>query len=72
MTGPAPCDPLADPSLDPWFSHGHPDWRRAAVCGMASRMAAGESAADQVPEFGVPLEAVLAVREWMQKYPGAW
>lgn len=65
---------LADPALDPWFSaeHGHPDWRRAIVTGIAGRAAAREDAVMTAADFEVPLAAVEAVAAWATRWPGAW
>jgi hypothetical protein len=65
---------LADPALDPWFSrgHGHPDWRRAVVLAIAGCLAGGDAPEVLPAEYGLPLEAVEAVRDWAKRWPGAW
>ena len=63
---------LADPLLDPWFSSGHPDWRRSVVTAMAGLLDAGEDTGTVALEYGVSAEAVAAVQAWMARWPGAW
>lgn len=72
MTAPGEAAALADPALDPWFAGGHPDWKRTAVLSVAGCLAAGDAPAVLAVEFGLPLEAVEAVRDWARRWPGAW
>ena len=71
----------ADPALDALWPHHGP----CLICGipglgarhrvldaMAGMLAAGEDPEAVAEEFGRTPEAVEAVREWAQRWPGAW
>lgn len=64
----------SDPSLDQWFPRvdgSRPAWRE--VVAIAERLlSAGEPAEIVAWDYQVPLEAVLAVRDWASRWPGAW
>jgi hypothetical protein len=46
--------------------------RHRIVDAMAEHMEVGETAEEVAAEFGVPVEAVGAVEQWMTRWPGAW
>jgi uncharacterized protein (DUF433 family) len=46
--------------------------RHRVVDAIAERLEAGEGAAEVAADYLVPLEAVIAVRNWMRRWPGAW
>lgn len=69
-----------DPALDAHFpmrgecglcGAGLPQ-RHRVVDAIAGALEAGETEQDVIDQFGVSLDAVMAVTAWMNKYPGAW
>ena len=73
----------ADPALDGWPQFGPVSpcglcgvpglpQRHRVVDGIAGMLAAGESPEVTGDEHGVPPEAVLVVRDWAKRWPGAW
>ena len=70
----------ADPALDAW-----PQLGPASPCGLcgvlpqrhrvidviADMLAAGEDAGDVAAEYAVPVDAVLAVQAWSERWPEA-
>ena len=71
----------ADPALDAFFPllcscgvcgvPGLPQ-RHRVVDSIAEQLAAGEITEEISAELDVTFEAIGAVREWMQRWPGAW
>jgi hypothetical protein len=69
----------ADPALGEFFPHrgpcgfcGFPEARHRVIDAIAGMLEAGEDPDVVAEEHGASLEAVLMVRVWMQRWPGAW
>ena len=71
----------ADPVLDEWFPRlgacglcGTPglDARHRVVDAIAGRLEGGETAGECAADYGLPVDAVGAVRAWANRWPGAW
>lgn len=46
--------------------------RHRVVDAIAGALEAGETEQDVMDQFGVSLDAVMAVTAWMNRHPGAW
>jgi hypothetical protein len=71
----------ADPALDEFFPHHGPcllcgveglGARHRVIDAIAGSLAAGDDPEALAMDYARPLEAMQAVAEWSERWPGAW